>query len=72
MALRYTYEKAYKPDGTEKEFQNRITWEDNDSENPSDWTFITKLYNPTSEFIRALRELSPEEIQEVKNILGIQ
>lgn len=72
MSLRYTYESAYRPDGTEKPGKNRLTWEDNDSPNPADWTLIIKEYSPVGKALQAIREASPDEIEEIKRILGIQ
>lgn len=56
---------------------NRITWDDNGSENQNDWTEITREYMPVdprtqpSAALAAVMTASPEEIQQIKQILGI-
>jgi hypothetical protein len=77
--IQYTYYNAVKPDGSPKAGVNRITWEDNNSQNPQDWTEIIREYfleDPRNSqqglALQAVLNASQEEIAEIKKILGIQ
>lgn len=77
MATRYTYYEAATPSHPNKSGVNRITWEDNGSEDQNDWVEITREYCPVdprtkpSPALAALQQATPEEIQEIKNIIGL-
>jgi len=77
MAIQYTYYPAATDLHPNKPGINRITWEDNGSEDQSNWTEFTREYFPVdprtqpSIALQAIMQATPEEIAEIKKILGI-
>ena len=77
MAIQYTYYPAATDLHPDKPGINRITWEDNGSEDQSNWTEFTREYFPVdlrtqpSIALQAIMQATPEEIAEIKKILGI-
>jgi hypothetical protein len=77
MAIQYTYYPAATDLHPDKPGVNRITWEDNGSSDSDDWTEFTREYFPEdpraqpSVALRAIMQATPQEIEQIKNILGI-
>ena len=78
MALRYTYYSAATNLYPDKQGINRVTWEDNGSENEKEWTEFTREYFPKDPrndngiAVEALLKATPEELELIKSILGIK
>jgi hypothetical protein len=76
--IQYTYYSAATDLHPNKEGVNRITWEDNGSENSSDWIEITREYfsidprNKTGIALQSLLSATPEELETIKFYLGIK
>lgn len=77
MAIQYTYYPAATELHPNKQGVNRITWEDNGSSSQENWSEITREYFPTdprtlpSPALTAVLSATPEEIQAIRQILGI-
>lgn len=77
MAIRYTYYTAATDLNPNKPGVNRITWEDNGSDDQAVWVEFTREYFPEdprdkpSAALSALLASTPEEIAEIKRILGL-
>jgi len=78
MAIRYTYYEAASIEYPSKEGVNRISWEDNNTEDEINWTEITREYFPSDPrqengiAVKSLLAASDKEIEIIKSILGIK
>jgi hypothetical protein len=75
--IQYTYYSAATEQFPDKSGVNRITWEDNNSSDQSKWTEITREYFPEdprtqpSTALQAVMSAKPEELEAIRQILGI-